>query len=39
LSQIEFGDDGHLPGQVPARELRDYLHYLIDRLKRLALPR
>lgn len=38
LHQIKFGDDFEPPGDISVSELRDYLHDLIDRLKRLALP-
>lgn len=39
LSQIRFGDDIDLPGNVSSSELRSYLQNLIDRLKRLAFPK
>lgn len=38
LNQIKFGDDVQPPGNVSVTELRDYVHNLISRLKRLALP-
>lgn len=37
LSEVEIGDDAEPPG-VGARELREYLHGLVRRLSRLALP-
>lgn len=39
LNQINFGDEFQPPGAVSVLELRDYLSDLIDRLKRLALPK
>ena len=39
LNQIKFGDDIKPPGDISVTELRDYLSNLIDRLKRLALPK
>lgn len=39
LSQIQLGDDLQPQGGVTVSELRDYLKHLIDRLKRLALPK
>ncbi len=38
LNQIKFGDDLIPPGNVSVNELRDYVHVLIARLKRLAFP-
>ncbi len=38
LSQIRIDDDLVAPGDVSARELRDYLHELTTRLTRLAFP-
>lgn len=39
LSQIEIGDDAVPPGGLSARELREYLHDLRDRLAGQAFPR
>lgn len=38
LSQIKFGADLKLSGDVSVAELKDYLENLIDRLKKLAFP-
>ena len=38
LSQIEIGDDAVPPGGLSARELREYLHALRDRLSSQAFP-
>jgi predicted nucleotidyltransferase component of viral defense system len=38
LSQIEIGDDAVPPGGLSARELREYLHNLRDRLAGQAFP-
>lgn len=38
LNQIKFGEDWIPPGNVSVIELRDYVHDLIVRLKRLAFP-
>lgn len=39
LNQIEIDGDSTLPGEVSVSEISDYLAGLIDRLKRLALPK
>lgn len=39
LNQIKLGDDLQPPADISVSELRDYLRDLIDRLKRLALPK
>jgi hypothetical protein len=39
LSQIRLGDAADLPGGVKASELTNYLHDLVDRLRRMAIPR
>jgi hypothetical protein len=39
LSQIKFGDDVTLPGNIPPAELREYLDDLIARLARSAFPK
>lgn len=38
LNQIEVGDRNELPGGISAVELNQYLHDIIDRLRRLAAP-
>lgn len=38
LSQIELGDQTHLPGDVSVDDLKHYLEELINTLRRLALP-
>lgn len=38
LDQIALGDEAHLPGDVPAPVLRDWLRGLVVRLVRAALP-
>ena len=38
LNQIKFSDNLQPPGNVSVTELRDYVHNLINRLQRLALP-
>lgn len=38
LSQIKIGTGAQLPGNIAAEDLRDYVHSLIERLQRLALP-
>ena len=38
LSELEIPDQAALPGGVDPRELREYVHHLIRRLRRAALP-
>lgn len=38
LSQVEIGEDARIPGELSARELREYLQELQDRLGAMAFP-